>query len=119
VGPEYTGTFCGEQPLATSFATAATLTLRRVQSLGGAAGFAALSCGGGGSTGGGGGGGGGVMDALRRRGVAAIAPHLNVTERSQQRRPLERAKATERFYSLLDPEQASPSLTFTCDPAFV
>ncbi|CAM9864309.1 unnamed protein product, partial [Choristocarpus tenellus] len=97
-GPEYTGMWAGEEPMEASSSANASGTLRRLQTLGGDAGFSAL--------------GGDVPHALARRGLRDLDKCFNVTDRIFYWRPADQAHMTDTFYLLLSPEQ----ITFAFQP---
>ncbi|CAN0329474.1 unnamed protein product [Ectocarpus sp. 12 AP-2014] len=90
LGPEYTGVWTAESPLEAISSANASGALRRLQALGGAAGFGAL--------------GGDVPHALQRRVLRELDRCFNVTERAYYWNLSDRAGVTDSFYLLLAPE---------------
>ncbi|CAM9400736.1 unnamed protein product, partial [Scytosiphon promiscuus] len=90
LGPEYTGIWTAESPLEAISSANAAGALRRLQALGGAAGFGAI--------------GGDVPHALQRRGLRDLDRCFNVSERVYYWNRSDRAGVTDSFYLLLAPE---------------
>ncbi|CAM9539494.1 unnamed protein product, partial [Laminaria digitata] len=93
LGPEYTGLWTAESPLAAVSSANGTRVLRHLQALGGAAGFAAV--------------GGDVPHSLARRGLRELDRCFNVTDRAYYWKRTDRAGVTDSFYLLLAPEQVT------------